>query len=482
MRDSTDIQKEDSIGNHPHPGTNPITAGNTWNAIWRLTWPMLIIMFLNFLVGFTDIYVAGLISSDVQAAIGYVSQLYFLFIILGNAISIGTVALVSRAFGALAFEQVSEYAKQSLIFGLVVSLMLMTFGLLFYAPTVKIAGFPSQIRTMAETFLVIFSFALGSNYLLIISSGIFRASGEVIKPLIIMSVFCVINIVLDFALVFGLGPFPALGYKGIGIATATAATVSMVISLLFFFTGRWRGLLKKGWRIQGRTIFLIAKLGWPAGLIQVAWNAGSIILYHILSRLGSESITALASITNGLRIEAIIFMPAFAMNMAASVLVGQNLGAGNMKRATRLGWKIALTAMVTLSLLSCIIFVGARFFASLLARDPAVLAETARYLRVNMFSEPFMALSLVLGGALQGAGDTKGNMWVIIFCMWIIRLPLAFALAILLGFGALGVWIAMVTSMVFQGLLMAYRFHRGKWRMVRIDGLVTSEREVTSEL
>jgi Na+-driven multidrug efflux pump len=61
-------------------------------------------------------------------------------------------------------------------------------------------------------------------------------------------------------------------------------------------------------------------------------------------------------------------------------------------------------------------------------------------------------------------------MWVIIFCMWIIRLPLAFALAILLGFGALGVWIAMVTSMVFQGLIMAYRFHRGKWRMVRIDG------------
>ena len=170
MRDSTDIQKEDSIGNHPHLGTNPITGGNTWNAIWRLTWPMLIIMFLNFLVGFTDIYVAGLISGDVQAAIGYVSQLYFLFIIVANAISIGTVALVSRAFGALAFEKVSEYAKQSLIFGLVVSLMLMTFGLLFYAPTVKIAGFPSQIRTMAETFLVIFSFALGANYLLIISS------------------------------------------------------------------------------------------------------------------------------------------------------------------------------------------------------------------------------------------------------------------------------------------------------------------------
>lgn len=445
--------------------------------MWRLTWPMLLIMVLNFFVGFTDIYVAGLISRDVQAAIGYVSQLYFLFIILGNAISIGTVALVSRAFGALDFEKVSAYVKHSLIFGLMVSLILMIIGLLFHEPIIKIAGFPLQIRTIAETFFVIFSFALGSNYLLIISSGIFRASAEVMKPLIVMSMFCIINIVLDFALVFGWGPLPALGYKGIGYSTAIAATVSMVVSLLFFFTGRWRKLLRGSWGIENRTIIQIIKLGWPAGLLQVAWNAGSIILYHILSRLGSESITALASITNGQRIEAIIFMPAFAMNMTASVLVGQNLGAGKPQRAARLGWKIAFTAMITLSLLSCVIFIGADFFASLLARDPAVLKETARYLRVSMLSEPFMALSLVLGGALQGAGDTKGNMWVIIFCMWVIRLPLAFVLAIPLGFGALGVWMAMVVSMMFQGFLMTVRFYRGRWKTLKIDGLTTGEQK-----
>jgi putative MATE family efflux protein len=429
---------------------------------------MLLIMIFDFFVGFADVYVAGFISPQVQAAVGFVSLLYFFVIIIANAISTGTVALVSRAFGSLAFEKASEYVKQSLIFGLIISLMLMAVGLLFHVPIVRIAGFPPQIRTIAETFLVIFSFALGSNYLLIISNGIFRASGEVKKPLLTMFVFCVINIILDFALVFGFGPLPALGYPGIGYATAASATVSMVVNLAFFTTGRWRKLLRKGWGIHRETILLIARLGWPACLLQVAWNAGSIVLYHILSRLGSESITALASITNGLRIEAIIFMPAFAMNMAASVLVGQNLGAGNPRRATQLGWKIALSAMAVLSLISCIIFIFAGFFASLLARDLSVLAETTRYLRVNMFSEPFMALSLVLGGALQGAGDTRGNMWVIIFCMWIIRLPLAFLMATMLGLGAFGVWLAMVASMTVQGLLMAYRFHRGKWKALKI--------------
>lgn len=469
MEDSAGAKTQETRGGLTPPVVNPITSGNSWRAIWSLTWPMLIIMVLNFLVGFTDLYVAGLIGKDVQAAIGYVSQLYFLFIILGNAISTGTVALVSRSFGALAFDKVSGYVKQSLFLGLVVSLALMAYGLIFYEPTVRLAGFPPRIRGIAETYLVIFSIALASNYLLIISSAIFRASGEVMKPLMTMSVFCIMNIALDFALVFGFGPFPALGYRGIGYATATAATLCMALSLLFFLTGRWRGLLKKGFKIDWPIILSIVKLGWPAGLLQVAWNAGSIVLYSILSRLGGQSITALASITNGLRIEAVVFMPAFAMNMAASVLVGQNLGAGNPSRAARLGWKIAFIAMTALSLLSCIIFVKAEFFASLLTHDPAVLKETARYLRVNMLSEPFMALALVLGGALQGAGDTRGNMWVIIFCMWFIRLPVAFVLALPLGYGALGVWIAMLVSMVFQGLLMALRFYSGGWKELKLD-------------
>ena len=85
-----------------------------------------------------------------------------------------------------------------------------------------------------------------------------------------------------------------------------------------------------------------------------------------------------------------------------------------------------------------------------------------------MVSEPFLALSLVLGGGLQGAGDTRGTMWVIIICMWIIRLPLAFFLALILGYGAVGVWAAMITSMICQGMLMSRRFHQGKWKELQV--------------
>jgi Na+-driven multidrug efflux pump len=180
------------------------------------------------------------------------------------------------------------------------------------------------------------------------------------------------------------------------------------------------------------------------------------------------SIIALASISNGLRIEAIIYLPAFALNMAASVLVGQNLGAGAPERAEKAGRKLAVSGVIIISIMALAFFLNARQLASLLSRNQDVLDESVRYLQFNMLSEPFMALSAILGGALQGAGDTRGTFKVIGICMWLIRLPLSWFLALVLHYGATGVWTAMVTSMCIQGILMAVRFHRGKWKQLKV--------------
>ena len=448
--------------------TTNLTMGNLWANIWRLSWPMLLIMIFNFLVAFTDIYVAGLINPKVQAAVGFIGQLYFLLIIIANAISIGTVALVSRSIGSGNYRKAIAYGKQSLTFGALIAVVLTSGGLFFSRGIIATAGFPVEIREIAETFLRIFAFSLGPNYLLIISNAVFRASGEVKKPLLTMFLVSAINVIGDFGLVFGIFPFPKMGYPGIALATAISASIGMGINLVFFCTRPWKPIYTTPWIISSDTMKRIANLSWPSALLMVAWNAGTIVLYNILGRLGDAGITALASITNGLRIEGIIFLPAFALNMAASVLVGQNLGAGKADRASKVGWDIALVGMVLLSFIALVIFIWAPSFASILAREAAVLEETTRYLRINMVSEPFMALSLILGGGLQGAGDTKGSMWVIIIGMWFVRLPLAFCFALILGYGATGVWVAMVTSMTLQGVLMALRFHRGRWKGLKV--------------
>jgi len=452
----------------PKENTTSLTTGSLWSNIWYISWPMMLIMFFQFLIGFTDIFVAGLISPEAQAAVGFSGQLLFLIIIIANAISIGTISLVSRNVGAGDFPRVLEISRQAVLFSMIVALCISLPGYFFCSDIVRLAGVPIEIRDMAGKFLKVFALSLGPNYLLIISNAVFRASGEIKKPLANMFAVCAVNALLDFALVFGLYPFPRLGYMGIAYATAFSVTAGTVLSLFFFTTGRWAGFYKRPWRISGEIIKKILSVGWPAAMLQVSWNAGTIVLYSILGALGSTGVTALASFTNGIRTEAVVYLPAFALNMAASVLVGQNLGAGNPERAEKVGWKIAKAGVWLMCFMGLIIFVLAEQLSSLLTGDPAVLEETTRYLRINMISEPVMALSAILAGGLQGAGDTRGTMWIIITAMWIIRLPLAYLLALPLGYGAVGVWMAMITSMFVQGLLMSRRFRKGYWKTIRV--------------
>jgi len=437
-------------------------------SIWKISWPMLLIMVSYFFVGFTDVYVAGLIGPDVQASVGFVNQIYYLIIIIANALGVGTLAMVSRAMGSDRGERALEIARQSLIFSVLIALTLTGTGLVFYKDVIALAGFPEKIRTIAEDFLKIFTFSLAPYYILIISNSIFRASGEVKKPLFTMFTVSIVNIVGDFVLVFGISPFPKMGYAGIAISTAASVTAGMCINLWFLSRGLWSPFYTGVWSVVGKTISQILKIGWPAAFLQIAWNAGTIVLYNILGRL-ENNITALAAITNGLRIEAVIYLPAFALNMAASVLVGQNLGAANAERAEKIGWKMTQAGVMLISAMALVIFTRAEYFASLLAKSPDVLEETTRYLRINMFSEPFMAMSSILGGGLQGAGDTRGAMWVIVISMWIIRLPLAYILAVTLDYGAVSVWIAMIISMICQGLLMTVRFQRGRWKTLQVE-------------
>lgn len=445
-----------------------ITAESPWQSIWQMSWPMLLVMIFQFLVGLTDIYVAGFLGPDIQAIVGFAGQLYFLIIIIANALSIGTVALVSRASGAGSQAEADHIGRQSLIFGFFCALFLTLFGLFFRHEIVLLAGFPESTREKASEFIAIFSVALAPNYLVIISNSIFRAAGEVRLTLICMMLVSLLNILLNIILVLGAFSFQGIGYRGIALSTALAMVFGMGISLFLFRQSVSRDILSGGWAVSAESIRTIFRLSWPAAILQISWSTGSIILYNILGRLDAAGITAMAALTNGLRIEAVIYLPAFALNMASSVLIGQNLGAGAQARAERLGWKISRAGVLLVSLMSLPIFLWPEVFSSPFTRDPAVLSETARYLRLNMLSEPFMALSAILGGSLQGAGDTRGTMFIIVIAMWIIRLPLAYYLGIQAGYGALGVWIAMVVSMVFQGLLMTHRFRTGKWKKIQV--------------
>jgi multidrug resistance protein, MATE family len=436
---------------------------------WSLGWPMILMMFFQFAIGLTDVYVAGYLGTDIMAAVGYVAQLYFTLIILANAVTVGTVSLVSQAYGAKSEAGVRNIASTSLLLGLAISGLMTVLAQVFAEPLVWLAGMPEGIQPTAVIFMRIFSLVLIPSYMMFISSGILRASGRMRIAMMNSAVAAIANVAGTLLLGLGWESFPGIGFRGIAWASAIATTLGMVLNLYHVTRGPGRVCWRSFSHPQRPCLRNVVKLGFPSVLQQTAWNFGTLVVYFLVGQLQMGQITALAAMTAGLRIEALIFLPVFAFNMAAAVLTGNRLGAGDLAGA-RSGAKAAsFLCIAIVSVPALLIFIFAPVISALLTEDPAVLAEMTRYLRINMLSTPFMAIGITLSGALQGAGDTFGTMRIIFTGMWLIRIPLILFVIHVVSTGAQGVWWCMTFSIIMMSGLLVNRFRGKAWTKASVD-------------
>lgn len=445
-----------------------MTDTHSWRGLWRLSWPLVLSMFFQFSVGLTDAWVAGRFGPQVQGAVGFVAQVLFLFNVLATALGVGLVATIARAEGAGDAGRVGHVSRQGILFAFLLAAPLSAAGYLF-VPSARSLGFlPAPVAVQAEALLPACALSLVPQAILISSAAIFRARRRTGLVLLCWGGTSLLNLWWVFAFAFGQGWVPALGPRGITVATAASSVAGACLALALLHRITGPGRPPRRWRPDGALARELWRLAWPAGVLQVGWNLGGAVLYAILGSLPSGAVAATAALTNGLRIEAILYLPAFALNMVTAVLVGQALGAGDGQGAEGAGWRVASAAAGVLTLMALPVFVFSRPLAAFLSPDPLVREATHLYLRFNMASQPFMALSLCLGGGLQGAGDTRGPMGIVLGSLWGFRIPLAFLLVRF--WGSTGVWAAMVCSQVLQGAGMAWRFGRGRWKALGAKG------------
>jgi hypothetical protein len=205
------------------------------------------------------------------------------------------------------------------------------------------------------------------------------------------------NILLNFFLVF----HTPLGFRGIALATASSVFIGSWVSIFYV-----KKLVGPGKRFSLKTVKKMAGVGWPIGLLQVLWQCASMVLFLILSTLPEQKVEILAALTTGLRIESAIYLPAFAFNLANAVVVGNLLGGKKEEEALRGGVVTAVIGVVIVTIMAIAVVLNARWIASLLSPNETVIRESTKYLYISMISEPFMAWGIILGGGLNGAGDT----------------------------------------------------------------------------
>ena len=421
---------------------------------WSVSWPLTVIMVFEFLIGLTDVYIAGKVSKEIQATYGFVIQLYFILIVIANALTVGTVSVISRLYTSRDHTELTRAVFSSLITALGAGIALAVAGIFFSPQMIGFLNIPEELKHFAVPFIKIYAMGLLFHYLLINCNGILRSCQMVKRSLKTMALVCGFNIALNFFLVF----HTPLGFRGIAAATASSVFIGSMINLVYV-----RNIMAG---MKNFSLTLVKKMidvGWPIGLLQVLWQLSSMVLFLILSALPEHRVEILAALTTGLRIESIIYLPVFGFNMANAVIVGNMLGEKRREDTFRSGYITAGIGVLTVTLMVIAVIVNARWIASFLSNNEIVIRESMKYIYISMISEPFMAWGIILGGGLSGAGDTRSVLIRVALSVWLVRIPLSYIFVVFFGFGPASVWWSMNISQFVQAFVMSKRYFNKEW-------------------
>ncbi len=444
----------------------PVTPKKTVSTreIWSLTWPQALMMFFNFLIGFTDVWVAGRINEHVQAAFGIVTQCMFFFMVVSAAVVSGGMAAMSQALGARLPLRALRYVGLILKIGLSICVLAMTACYFFREQILALMQVPDKLAPVATHIFTIMLPLIPAQFFMFLTLSIFRSRKNVWFPLGSSMIVCLVNGVADFG--FGLGYFglPSLGANGLVLATVCSVLAGGIFTAFFLIRSKYVGVKSFGpWRWEKKALPYLIKVAIPAGGMQVLWQLGYVVLFAITSALPKDPVSAVGGLTTGMRVESILFLPAIAFNMTASILIGHCLGSGDRAEARRVALKIMISGALIMSAVGAMLFPFTQKIARFIAPDPGISAVAVSYIRFNIFATPFTVTSIIMSGIMIGAGSTVYTFFIYSGATWLIRLPIAWYLGHHLEMDVRGVFTSMLVSQIFQSTAAFFVLLRCDW-------------------
>ncbi len=433
--------------------------------VWQLTWPQVMSMLFFFCLGLCDVWTAGRLGNDIQAVFGIVSQGNMFLQVIAMAIGGGATAAISQAIGAGLISRAMRYVNlviwASLGFGMLLAFVAFAGRNIFF----DFVQTPPSVMDIALEYWAITLLTLPLGYVFSATTTLFRATRQVIPPVIVAFFMAVANVVGNLG--FGLGYFglPAYGYVGIAWTTfACTALGAFANALLLVHSGYfdYKTFPPVKW-IRAASPYLL-KVALPAAASQIVWQSGYIVLFAVTASLPFESVHALAGLTAGMRLEALLFLPGMAFRTTASVMVGNSLGAKNDAGAQRLALQITMVGAACMSLVAVALWPFIPQMAEFLTDDVVTQGIAENYLYINFFSTPFTLISMILGGVMMGAGATHYNLIVYGGSFWVVRLPVAWVLGHFVWQSASGVFVGMLASQIVQSLVMLGVLFYAPWK------------------
>jgi MATE family multidrug resistance protein len=379
---------------------------------------------------------------------------------------------VAQYYGARQFHRIGPALWQGVYVSLLGGLAIVC-AIPFAEPVFRLVGHSPLVQQNEVEYFRILCLGGGAYAASYALSGFFSGRGKTWPVLWVNVATTVVNLVLDYALIFGHWGFPELGIRGAGIATVAAGVFSLLMFLVLLSSGSNNDTFHtiKGWRLEKDLFVRLLRYGFPSGVQFFLEMAGFTAFVLLVGRLG---IASLAATNIAFNINTLAFMPMIGCGIAVSVLVGQYLGGDKPDRAQSVVYSgFHLTLVYMISIAAAYVLVPDVFVAPFALRaDPEGFSEIYGYsiilLRFVAVYSVFDTMNIIFCSAIKGAGDTRYVMLVtVILSVFVFVLPVYLAVDVF-ELGLMVAWVFATAYITILGFIFYFRFLGGKWKTMRV--------------
>ena len=437
------------------------TTGSISKAVFLLAIPMILELSLESVFAVVDIFFVSKLGENAIATVGLTESVITILYSIAIGLSTAAGAIVARRTGEKDPEGAAHAGAQSILIAFVVAIILSVLGMVFAGDILSLMGASETVVREGAVFTRIMFGGSIAIILLFLINGIFRGAGNAAMAMKSLWIASIINIILCpvFIHFFGL--------KGAAIATVIGRSFGVLYQCWFLFKG------SNGMKLTARhfawdkpVITNIIKIAWPATLQFIIASGSWIVLARLVAETGGT--TASAGYQIAIRNVIFFILPAWGLSNAAATLVGQNLGANQIKRAEQ---SVMLTAKYNAIFMGfvTVLFVGfPKAVINIFTADEAIATYATTALRIIGTGYIFYGIGMVMVQALNGAGDTKTPTRINFICFWLFQIPFAYFLSKGLDMKATGAFIALPVAETMIALVAWYYFKKGKWKTVKV--------------
>lgn len=435
---------------------------NIRQQVFALALPVVLSSLLQRSVGIVDIFLVGGLGASSIAAVGIAQLMVFVVMSLSWGINVGVTVQVAQLWGAGRKEDAAKASYQAMLLAVVAALLITLIGRAFGGQVASLLGANAEVQgILSEYASIIFTFIFFTISINVLA-GIMHGAGDTRTPLYATLIVNILHVAVAYPLIYGYLGFPKLGVKGAAIAIAISESLGAVFLLIRSLRKRHIIVSKT---LEMKYTAMTFKIGYPIFIDRLLQNAGSLVFAKVILLYGT---TVYAAHQVGLAIEALSFMPGYGIAVAAATMVGQNLGAGKPEHARISAYEANRLAVILMAAMGLVFFFFPYALLQAFTSDPEVIRYGILYMKIVAFAQIPLAITMVVGGSLRGAGDTGFIMFATVAGMWFVRLPVAALLAVVLKAEIHYVWSVMILDWLVRMSLLIWRYRKESWGKLEI--------------